>query len=124
MIDFAIMPRQSGKTTELIKLFNNNFDVSKMFICLHYGIKREISRYIPQSCIQIYTQLIIKGDNLNQCNNLYFDDFELQKHFNYNDIIELDYNKNIFIRTEKNIFIPGYENFIKYMKLNYPESLI
>ena len=90
MIDFEISPRSSGKTTELINMYNENVG---MFVTIPGDIKRFNIEYIISYQRLKEHLYYIKGFEW-----LYFDNFFNQREISYNDIIQLDkLGKNIKI---------------------------
>lgn len=119
MIDFKIMPRQSGKTTELIKMFRMN---PGLMIVNHSMHTANIMEKTYDIKIKTYFNYLVNGRGI-YYNWIYLDDFANQHIISYQDIINMDQqNKNIFIRTSLNKRIP--ENFMEYLRNNYPEFLI
>ncbi len=116
MIDFQILPRQFGKTTELIEMFNKN---PGLFFT-NYTIRDHLILGGMRKTF-FYAKGILRSSIADW---YYFDDFCSQDDITFSDIIELEKrNKNIIIRSSPGGYNPP-DYFLKYIKENYPEYVI
>jgi len=120
MIDLKISPRQSGKTRELINLFQENPGI---MIVKDFRTQRNLE----------YLYDFLRCGRYNAFENttwrvydpwIYMDDFFFQDVFSIYDVVALDNKgKNIVIRTSENSRFNG-ETLLNYAKEKYPEYYI
>ena len=123
MIDFKTSPRGSGKTTEIIEMYNVNpgiIFVRNLGEALRFKITCTCK--IPEHSVKKYLEF---DRSLIEYKWLYFDEFFSQNQISYKDIIDLDKaGFNIVIRGTPVTTSEPSDEFWEYLKENYPETIL
>ncbi|UOK16865.1 hypothetical protein [Vibrio phage phiKT1024] len=120
MIDYQDLPRRSGKTRELAKLYHNE---NGYFIVLNEHQKMIVLRYgVKHHDIFLYSEFLnmIYGNYM--YNKVYFDEFGMQKKVNHRMLIDLDLNGlDVYVRGSNLSPLPNF--FECYLREKYPEMM-
>lgn len=121
MIDYQDLPRNSGKTRELAKMYHEN---NGYFVVLNEHEKRNVLKYgVNHHDIFLYSQFVNMRYGNYMYNTVYFDEFGMQNKVDHHMLIDLDRNGlDIYARGSDLAPLPNFFN--DYLRQNYPEYML